>query len=336
MVEITYHRATGLWRSARLPLALALIAAVAFFAYWTNRAGAQVIAGLHEGSAISASGTSDTNIYIINDFGYKRWVTNPNAIFPMYGQLSLANVMSVTADVRDNFMSSGLFRDCESNAQPVYALEINGGAGLLHWVNISGDAAVAQDPGFFHKVFCINNRELAYYTMGVNYTAISQIPSYSEGVSPSPTFSPTPTLVPGNVSLSVASDNQAATTISRGGTRVPLLRFLVTNNNSASVTISDINLTRTGTAIPTDISAVYIYQNGVQVSSGMAVSGSNTVSFSGLGIAVAPNSALELTIVGDVSPSATIGSTNAFQLQSLTASGFSATGSAAGNFMTTQ
>jgi hypothetical protein len=51
---------------------------------------------------------------------------------------------------------------------------------------MSGAAAVAEDANFFAKVFCINNAEMALYSMGSAYTALSQIPAYSRGGGPGP------------------------------------------------------------------------------------------------------------------------------------------------------
>jgi hypothetical protein len=179
----------------RLPVTIALISAIALFAYWSN-ASAEVVAGMHEGSAISAVGTSDSNVYIINDAGYKRWVVNPVAIFSLYGHLNNAAVLNVSSSVRDQFQTSGLFRNCETNAQAVYALEVNGSTNMLHWINMTASDVMAADPAFFSKVFCINSREQAYYTMGVNYVSMIQVPSYSAGTSPAPISSPLPSQSP--------------------------------------------------------------------------------------------------------------------------------------------
>ncbi len=308
-----------------------LLAVVAFFLY-ERYANAEVVAGVHEGSAISATGTSDANVYIINDSGYKRWVINPSATFAAYGHLSGASVTSVSAGFRDQFQTSGLFRNCEANAEPVYALEINGTSGILHWVNVMGPQAVAEDPVFFLKVFCINAREQAMYSLGANYTSTTQIPAYSRGTSPSPTT----TIIPGNVTLSVASDNQAAGSISRGSTNSPLLRFNVTNNNNAAVTVTDLSILRTGSGMYTDLSNVYLYNGGSRLAGGFAIGSNNTLTFTGLGITIPANSTVELTLTGDLSSNASVGGTNALQIQSVTASGTTASGAAIGNFFTTQ
>jgi hypothetical protein len=135
--------------------------------------------GLTEGNVIRATG--DPDIYIVNEHGYKRLFTSP-AIFNVYGHIGWASVKEVSEATRNAFGTSGLFRNCESGDQKVYGLEVaSEDAGVLHWVNVSGADAVSQDANFFKKVFCINNAEMALYTMGSAYTALSQVPTYTRG-----------------------------------------------------------------------------------------------------------------------------------------------------------
>src|SRR3989338_6621725 len=80
--------------------------------------------GLYEGATISANGSSDPDVYIVNDQGYKRLFLNP-IIFKYYGHLGgFGKVRSVTATARDAFPTSGLFRNCQSNDGKVYGLEV--------------------------------------------------------------------------------------------------------------------------------------------------------------------------------------------------------------------
>lgn len=135
---------------------------------------------LTEGDTISAAGSSDPDIYIANQYGYKRLFLNP-VIFGFYGHLhGFAGVKSVTPLTRDTLVTSGLFRNCETNDQRVYGLEVTGeDTGLLHWVNTSGTQAVTDDPSFFSKVFCINTNEFNWYQKGSDYTSVNQVPMYS-------------------------------------------------------------------------------------------------------------------------------------------------------------
>src|SRR3989344_9543027 len=111
--------------------------------------------GLKEGDLVSAIFSDDPDVYIINEQGYKRLFLNPK-IFNFYGHLGgFLNVKLVTQEVRDSFITSGLLRDCESNDERVYGVDIDGeDTGQLHWVNTTGEQAVSDDPNFFKKVFC--------------------------------------------------------------------------------------------------------------------------------------------------------------------------------------
>lgn len=136
--------------------------------------------GLKEGQTISASGTSDPDIYIVNAAGFKRLFLNP-VIFGFYGHLKgFSAVKGVAANARDAFPTSGLFRNCETNDPKVYGVETTGeDTGVLHWVNTSGAQAVVDDPDFFKKVFCINSNEFNWYRKGSDYTSVNQVPNYS-------------------------------------------------------------------------------------------------------------------------------------------------------------
>ncbi|MBI2065146.1 MAG: DUF5011 domain-containing protein [Candidatus Yanofskybacteria bacterium] len=135
---------------------------------------------LNEGDTVSATGSSDPDIYIVNAWGYKRLFLNP-AIFNFYAHLGWSRVKSVVSGARDAFPTSGLFRNCEVNDTKVYAVDATGeDSGVLHWVNMTGDQAVTEDANFFKKVFCVNNNEFGWYSKSsIDYTSLSQIPVYS-------------------------------------------------------------------------------------------------------------------------------------------------------------
>lgn len=151
---------------------------------------------LKDGDVISAAGSSDPDVYIVNSYGYKRLFLNP-AIFGFYGHLGgFSKIKSTTSVTRDIFVTSGLFRNCETNDKKVYGVETTGeDTGSLHWVNTSGAQAVVDDPDFFKKVFCINTKEFSWYPQGTAYTSVNQIPDYSRKNVPSPTPSAVTTVV---------------------------------------------------------------------------------------------------------------------------------------------
>jgi hypothetical protein len=132
---------------------------------------------LEEGDLISNS--SDPDVYIVNSYGYKRLFLNP-IILSFYGHLGgFQNLHPVPSVARDALPTSGLFRNCETGDQSVYAVEVTSeDGGVFHHVQLSGEAAVTQDPEFFKKVFCINTNEFNWYPQGIPYTSLSQVPVY--------------------------------------------------------------------------------------------------------------------------------------------------------------
>ncbi|MDP4001708.1 MAG: hypothetical protein Q8P69_01535 [bacterium] len=136
--------------------------------------------GLSEGNTVSAANSDDPDIYIVNDWGYKRLFLNP-AIFNFYSHLGgFAKVKNITSSTSVVLVTSSFFRNCETNDSKVYGLETTGeDVGVLHWVNTSGAQAMADNPDFFKKVFCINTNEFNWYSKGSNYTSINQVPNYS-------------------------------------------------------------------------------------------------------------------------------------------------------------
>jgi len=134
--------------------------------------------GLTEGNVIKAVG--DIDLYIVNQYGFKRLFTSPQ-IFNLYGHLGgFAAVKEVPATTRDAFVTSPFFRVLGDTK--VYALEVTSeDAGTLHWVNINEAAAKAAWPKFADMVFTINQGEFDIYTKGSEYSAASQVQMYVRG-----------------------------------------------------------------------------------------------------------------------------------------------------------
>lgn len=261
--------------------------------------------GLKEGDTISAVGSNDPDVYIVNDWGYKRLFLNP-VIFSFYGHLGgFAKVKNVSPATRNAFPTSGLFRNCQTNDQKVYGVETTGeDTGIFHWVNTSGAQAVADDPNFFKKVFCINSNEFNWYSKGPNYTSVNQVPSYARV----PGQTPTPTPVAGNVTVSLASDNPGASNITTKASGVTYLKL----NLSGTGTVSSIKVYRKGPGASGDFANVYIYDGARRLTSGRTPSSSDgSVTFSNLNVAVSGSKVLSI-VADHVSGGATTGNVNYF------------------------
>ncbi len=157
---------------------------------------------LKDGDVVSAGGSDDPDVYIVNAYGYKRLFLNP-VIFSFYGHLGgFSKVKNIVPTTRNVFPTSGLFRNCETNDPKVYGVEVTGeDVGMLHWVNTTGAQAVIDDPDFFKKVFCINNNEFAWYKKGTAYTSVNQIPLYKRTGISSLSSSSSPVTTSGKVKV---------------------------------------------------------------------------------------------------------------------------------------
>lgn len=120
--------------------------------------------GLKEGDLIRAQG--DFDIFIINQYGYKRLFLNP-VIFEMYGHLgSWDDVITVTSEVRDAFTTSNLYRYVDEDK--VYYMEVSGeDTGTLHWLNMTSESFLNQG-GEPEAIFTINKSELNWYPKGTD------------------------------------------------------------------------------------------------------------------------------------------------------------------------
>jgi len=113
---------------------------------------------LGEGDFIRAEG--DYNVYIINDFGYKRLVLSP-AICLLYKHLGARGcfdaVKVVKPEVRDAFRTSNYYANGETNDGKIFLLEITGeDSAILKEEIFSGD---------INSIFIFNTREQKSYPL---------------------------------------------------------------------------------------------------------------------------------------------------------------------------
>lgn len=264
--------------------------------------------GLTEGDTISAAGSDDPDVYIVNEMGYKRLFLNP-AIFGLYGHLGgFAKVKTVSPATRDAFPTSGLFR--VDGDEKVYGLETTGeDIANLRWVNTSGAQAVADDPDFFKKVFVINAAEKALYGTGADYTSVTQVPKYTRGGS----ITPTPT--PGPLSVVLAPDNPPGKTITLNAAGVEMLK----TRFSGTGTVNTLTLKRLGAGDTDDFLNLYVYDGATRLVSGKVFStATGEVTFL---VDVPVSGTKDLTFVAEMASTNNAGNVNYVQLKEVTLSG---------------
>jgi len=166
---------------------IALIFAAIFSAFRINALESDNTK-LKEGDLIRSANNPD--IYIINEHNYKRLFLNPE-IFSFYGHLGgFQKVKIVDNEVGESFQLSRYFRNCESGNAKVYTIELTSAdSGFLHWLDISANDALSQDPNFFKKVFCINNLEFNWYIKGEDFGSLNQLPQPLKDLPQVPSYS---------------------------------------------------------------------------------------------------------------------------------------------------
>ena len=93
----------GLIKTAAVLTAAATVLSLSGVLSLTAFAVAPSDYGLKEGDTISAAGSDDPDVYIVNDWGYKRLFLNPQ-IFNLYGHLGgFSAVKNVSPATRDAF-----------------------------------------------------------------------------------------------------------------------------------------------------------------------------------------------------------------------------------------
>ncbi|HEY4474792.1 MAG TPA: hypothetical protein VJC06_02630 [Candidatus Paceibacterota bacterium] len=308
MSNLSKGNRVGLIKTAAILTAVSTVISLSGVLSLTAFAVAPADYGLTEGDVISAAGSSDPDVYIINEMGYKRLFLNP-AIFGFYGHLGgFAAVKNVSATTRDAFPTSGLFR--VDGTEKVYGVESTGeDTAMLHWVNTSGAQAVADDPNFFKKVFVINQTEFNWYSQGTAYTSVNQVPSYARVPGATPTPAPT-----GPLSVMLASGNPAGTTITRNAVGVEYLRFRL----SGTGTVNTLTIKRSGPGLTADFGNVYVYEGATRLTSGKSFSSADGSLTFLLNKAV--DGFKDLSITADMA-TATVGDVNYVQLTGVTLSG---------------
>ncbi len=109
----------------------------------------------------------------------------------------------------------------------------------------------------------------------------------------------------GDLDISVSDSSPVEASVPALASGVNLGSFTFKSNGAAD-SISSIKFTRTGLGDTNDFTAVYVYADGVRLRSGKTISSDdNTVEFSNLGIKIAKNESVEVSLKGDIAGTST-------------------------------
>jgi len=229
---------------------------------------------------------------------FKRLVLNPE-VFESYGHLEWANIKTVTVAELQAFSTADAVR--ADGDDKVYKLFPNGDSGTKRWVE-SLDCFNSNNYDW-DSVYVINSVDRDNYTTGSSMCGGGDV-------------------VGGDVTLSLASTNPAASTVPPNAQGVTFLDVDITGTG----TVNQLTFKRNGAGATADFGDLYIYRDGVRLTSGRALSSSTSkVTFINLGLQ-APTS---FQLTADMS-SGTAGNINYFTIEA--SSDVTGTGSIGGVF----
>lgn len=143
------------------------------------------------------------------------------------------------------------------------------------------------------------------------------------------------TVTPGSVTVSAAPGMTPASTIPKGATNVPFLKFTISNGGASAVTVNGVTVTRTGAGSTGDFSNVYLYQGSSRLTSGRSVNSStNQAVFNGLTLSIPAMGSVTLDVLADMTTTAGAGNVHILTASGVVLNGGTASGSVSSNAMT--
>jgi len=196
-------------------------------------------------------------VKVVGDKTFKRLVLNP-AVFDSYGHLNWEDVKTVSATVVASYTSSTLVRPIDD--EEVYNLIPDGDTGTKKWVE-SLDCFNSQNYDW-DSVYIINAIDRD------NYATDGGTVCGGSGTT-------------GDMTLSLASSNPVAATLPPNAQGVTFMSIRVAGTG----TLNQLTLKRLGAGATADFGDIYIYENGVRLTSGRSLSSATSkVTFINLGI----------------------------------------------------
>lgn len=281
---------------------------------------------------------SSANIYVINN-GVKVWVRSA-AVFEGCGYTwasikTVSDLTSVsTADLIKNASNPDVYRLEKNFKRKLASIEIFNSY-TLDWNKVAtvcnnvldsysiapliqqtgtADIYWVKDDTLKHKmtswesftehgfniadVIGINAMEMGSYTAGDAVYATPVVPP-----------------VTGGLTVALASDNPGGTYIPKGAANVTYLKFNLANGTASAATVDSIVVTRKDVGAAADFTNVYLYEGDNRLTSGRTISSqTQQATFPNLNLSVAANSTKTLSVVAEMSSTATAADVNYLEI----------------------
>lgn len=268
--------------------------------------------------------TTNPVVYAVEPGGKLRAVASEASALSLYG----ANWAKKIVDVADGFWGNYTVTSPLAGNYPAGTLvKLAGGADTFYFDG-TNYRKITSESAFYANKFRFDFVQTAPSSMTMTPTGVDITGAEAGLIDVS--SGATGTVTGSGLSVALASDTPASTTVPSGATGVKMAKFNFTAANDGDVILSTLVLKRTGVGDPAEITGLYLYDGATRITNSRTVSTSdNTANFVNLNYTIAKGTTKSLTVVATVKATGAVG-THAISIQSasaVTASGATVTGS---------
>ena len=240
--------------------------------------------------------TTDPKVYAIGPKGVLHWITSETVALDLYG----AAWNTIINDVPDAFFTNYTYgSDLTLAVHPDGALIKYAASSDIFVIEAGEKRLIADEASFIANMFM--NENVVTVADTVTYTTAMTGLSVAETMYTDVAQLGGGTVIAGDLTVAVASTTPALFTAPLGGVGVEVAQFNFTAG-SDPVALNGLVIKRTGLGLTTEISKLYLYNGATKLTSGRSINSStHTATFTNLGVTVAANSTLTLTVKADLS-----------------------------------
>lgn len=249
-------------------------------------------------------------IYAIEPGGVARWIPTAEVAEALYG----ANWGSRVMDVIPGFFSSSYTAGSDlSNTLPTGTIAMEQGGSTYYYISNGTKRPFSSMDAFEANNFNLDNvlvTSLSSYSAGTSITgeeiALSGYMAAEGGNE----------VVSGNLTVSLAANTPASTTLVKGQALADLAHFNFSASNAGSVTVRTLKVKRVGVSEDADLTSIYLYDGSNRLTDNVSVSNNYATFNDASGLFTIPAGTTKtISVKANIYSSANAGSTVALEVE---------------------
>jgi hypothetical protein len=205
--------------------------------------------------------------------------------------------------------------------------------GVLRWIKTEAAAQALYGSDWAKKVKDVADSFFTNYTIGSDIAssadfmpATEMSNSASINVDKNLASGGNTTTVSGTMTATLSAAQPVSGYLPKGATGVTMIKVDVRNGGSTATTIDSITVARTGLGNNADFAALYVYEGANRLTTARSFTTSDDFTASGLNLSIAAGETKTLSIVADISGTATNGDVNSVKVVSVSSGSVVAAG----------